>query len=169
MLTDRWETGAGCRVKQLVGKICPSSRFAIRHKEGGEGGAFIADLFNFLYILEIGNDHPELSLVDPVLDITRGEHRRARCKGGPQLDQGDGKDPPFRDPGEHVQYLVSLADPVFQQDIDGLVGKVGQVQVTVFLLFAILVNPEDGEFITISFRPGIDYIKAEIIEFWNYD
>ena len=83
-------------------------------------------------------------------------------KTAPSLDAGDGKDPPFRDPGEHDDHPVPLLHPVLEEHVGRRVREVHHLAEGVGLLHPFLVHPYHGEPVPVLQAQPIDHIEPEI-------
>lgn len=110
-------------VEELVGKTSPAVQVTVSKETCRQGRALMADLFHLGCVLEIGDDHPELSLVDPVFDVPGGEHRGTWRKNSTELDKCNGKNPPLRDPRKHDQHTVALLILYFKRMLAALFDR----------------------------------------------
>jgi hypothetical protein len=98
----------------------------------------------------------------------RGEHGRAGGKDRTELVERDGEDPPLRVPGEQDQRPVAFVNPILQEGVCSLVGKVCEVEETVLLLFTVLVYPDHRILVPVLLCPAVDQIEPEVKVFRDF-
>ncbi|OPZ41916.1 MAG: hypothetical protein BWY93_02117 [Euryarchaeota archaeon ADurb.BinA087] len=155
--------GDRCRIIDLLDVADPPREFCVGHKAGGKGRTVIAYLLHLAGILLVGDHHGDLGRIDPVLQVLLGEHRRARAEDRSQLNTGDGKDPPFRDAGEHDNDTVPLLHPVFEEHVCRRVREVHHLPEGECLFVPLLVHPDHGKPVPIFEGKAIDHIEPEIV------
>ncbi len=134
-----------------------------------ERGAIVVDLFKFGGIVDIGDDQLEFAGLHAVFDILRRQERRHGTLHNPQLDQGNGENPPLRNPGKHQSHRVVTFQPHFQQDIRRPVGKLTDVKKSQFAFGSVLVAPDHGKLVAILRGTLVDDIITEIKILRNLD
>ena len=78
--------------------VNPAGEFPIRQELNLQCRTFGQDLFNLPGVLHVRYDHLELTLVNAVLQIVRSKDAGGRTENCANLNGGNRKGPPFRNP-----------------------------------------------------------------------
>ncbi len=68
---------------------------------------------------------------------------------------------------KHEHDMVTLLDPVLDQNIGCFDREVTQITEGILLLLPLLVHPYHCQLVAVYFSPSVDDIKAEVVIFRN--
>ena len=146
-----------CLVVNPAGQSTVCQEFNLQSRTLGQ------DLLNLPGVLHVRYDHLELALVNTVLQIVRSKNAGGRTENCTNLNGGNRKGPPFRNPRQHNHYPVALADVLLEHHICNLIGQIHHVAEGKVLLLPFLIRPDHGELVSVFLRPCIDYVESEVV------